>query len=114
MRGSGMKRVWDYFGFAVWFLGLGTMAFWLIGSPEHQMMSPALQAIGLLAAVLVAVRLALIAFRRWRSHAASAALASPQVGRAMQALKPPRPAPVPPSLPTVKPRRQFGLRNMPR
>jgi hypothetical protein len=101
-----MNRVWDYCGFAVWFLGFLTMTLWLVGPPERWMLPPALETVGLAASAFVALRLLLLARRRRSSRAANPpAPAAPQA-----ALKPPHRAP--PRLPSVKPRRQFGLRDM--
>jgi hypothetical protein len=105
-----MNRIRDYLGFAAWFLGLGTVAYWLAGMPDRRMLSPVLQVIGLLAAAYVAVRLSVLGFRRWRAHLRNAKLAGPLPARATQILKAPRPAASPP-LPSVKPRSHFGLRN---
>jgi hypothetical protein len=103
-----MNRVWDYAGFAVWFIGLGTVVLWLVGSFEHPMLPPALHTVGLASATFVAVRLLLLAIARWRvpfgvARAAAAARAPAAV------IKSPPPKPVR-SLPTVKPRDHFGLR----
>ena len=103
-----MNRVWDYAGFVVWFIGLGTIVLWLVGSSEHPMLPPALLLVGLASATFVAVRLLLLAIARWRvpfsvARAAAGARAPDAV------IKPPPPKPVRP-LPTVKPRDQFGLR----
>jgi hypothetical protein len=97
-----MNRVWDYAGFVVWFIGLGTIALWLVGSSEHPMLPPALLLVGLASATFVAVRLLLLAIARWRVPF-SVARAPATV------IKPPPPKPARP-LPTVKPRDQFGLR----
>ena len=102
-----MNRVWDYAGFIVWFMGLGYIVMWLIGSPEHRMLPPILHMVGLASATFVAVRLLLLAIARWRvpvsvARAAAGARTSDAV------LKPPQKATRP--LPTVKPRSHFGLR----
>ena len=97
-----MNRVWDYAGFVVWFMGLGTIVLWLVGSSEHPMLPPALLLVGLASATFVAVRLLLLAIARWRVPLTGA--------RAPDAvLKAPPPKPARP-LPTVKPRGHFGLR----
>ncbi len=103
-----MNRVWDYAGFIVWFMGLGYLVLWLVGSFEHRMLPPAFPLVGLASATFVAVRLLLLAIARWRvpfsvARAAAAARAPAAV------IKPPPPKPVRP-LPTVKPRDHFGLR----
>ena len=77
-----MTRVWDYISFAIWFAGLGYIVLWLLGSPDHLVLPPALHAIGVAAAVLVPVRLLLRVVKRRRA----AAGAVPAVRRA----KPPR------------------------
>lgn len=103
-----MNRVWDYAGFIVWFMGLGYLVLWLVGSPEHRMLPPVFHVAGLASATFVAVRLLLLAIARWRvpfsvARATAAARAPAAV------IKPPPPKPVR-SLPTVKPRDHFGLR----
>jgi hypothetical protein len=101
-----MNRVRDYCGFAVWFLGFLTMTLWLVGSPERWMLPPALQAVGLAAAGFVVLRLLLLARRRRRARAAN----PPSTCTAEAVFKPQHQAPL--RLPSVKPRRQFGLRDM--
>jgi len=102
-----MNRVWDYAGFVVWFMGLGYIVMWLIGSPEYRMLAPAFHLVGLASATFVAVRLLLLAIARWRVPVsvvrASAAARAPG---AVLKTPPPKPA-----LPTVKPRHHFGLRD---
>ena len=68
-----MNRVWDYIGFAVWFAGLGYIVLWLLGSPDHLTLPPALHAIGVAAAMLVPVRLLLRAAGHRRRTAQIAA-----------------------------------------
>ncbi len=51
-----MSRVWDYISFAVWFAGHGYLVMWLLGSPDHLVLPPALHAIGVAAAMLIPVR----------------------------------------------------------
>ena len=103
-----MNRVWDYAGFIVWFMGLGTIVLWLAGPVGRPMLPPALLLIGLASATFVAVRLLLLAIARWRvpfSVARATAAARPPAA----VIKPPPSKPVRP-LPTVKPRDHFGLR----
>jgi hypothetical protein len=102
-----MNRVWDYAGFAVWFVGLGYIAVWFV--PDHGSLSPALHVVGLTAAGLVAVRLMVLAIARLRRPAAGVA---PVAARKPHAMVKPRAEP-PRPLPTVKPRRHFGLRGAP-
>lgn len=105
-----MKRVWNYFDFAVWFIGLGTILLWLFDLPEHRMLPPSLRSTGLMAVMFVVVRVLLLAVRRWR---AGSTIATTRGRRPpAEVLRSPRPAPAPP-LPTVKPRRHFGLRHRP-
>src|SRR5664279_2953398 len=73
---AAMNRVWDYIGFAIWFAGLGYIVMWLLGSPDHLTLPPALHAVGVASATLVPLRLLLCAVSRWRA-AAGAALAVP-------------------------------------
>ena len=105
-----MNRVWDYIGFAVWFSGLGYIVLWLLGSPDHLTLPPALHAVGVASEMLVPVRLLLCAVSRWRA-AAGAALAVP-MRKPAAVLRPRRRKPAHPLRP-VKPRSHFGLRGMP-
>jgi hypothetical protein len=103
-----MNRVWDYIGFVIWFMGLGYIVMWLIGSPEYRMLPPIMHMIGLASATFVAVRLLLLAIARWRvPWSVARAMSDARPPEAV--LKPPPAKPVRP-LPTVKPRNQFGLR----
>jgi len=106
-----MNRVWDYAGFAVWFVGLGYIMLWLADADDSRALSPTLQAVGVAAACFVAVRLALLAVARWRGRAGGGGKIHP-ARRADVAMPQTRPAP-PRRLPTVKPRRHFGLRGGP-
>jgi len=103
-----MNRVWDYIGFIVWFMGLGYLVMWLIGSPEHRMLPPAFHVVGLASATFVAARLLLLAIARWRAPTsvvrAGAAARAPDAVLKTPPRKPARP------LPAVKPRSHFGLR----
>jgi hypothetical protein len=103
-----MNRVWDYIGFAVWFAGLGTIVLWLLGSPDHLTLPPALHAIGVASAMLVPVRLVLRAVSRRRAGAVPAVRAR----KPAAVLRPPRRRSTHPLRP-VKPRSHFGLRGMP-
>lgn len=98
-----MERVWDYSKFVVWFLGLGYFIMWLIGSFDDPAFPPGVHLLGLGAAAFVAVRVMAMAF-------------------VMMRIIPAMPLPVPtealqgkamPPLPTVRPRRHFGLRGAP-
>jgi len=103
-----VNRVCDYCGFVVWFVGLGYIVMWLIDSPEHRMLSPAFHVVGLASATFVAVRLLLLAIARWRAPVSVVrASAAARVPGAVLKTPPPTPARL---LPTVKPRRHFGLR----
>ena len=104
-----MNRVWDYAGFVVWFMGLGYIVMWLIGSPEYRMLAPAFHLVGLASATFVAVRLLLLAIARWRVPMSVArAAASARAPDAVLKAPPQEPAR---ALPTVKPRNHFGLRS---
>jgi hypothetical protein len=100
-----MTRVRDYISFAVWFAGLGYIVMWLLGSPDHLALPPALHAIGTAAAVLVPVRLLLRTLKR---HGAVPAI-SPLPAAVPRPLR--RKATYP--VRTVKPRSHFGLRDVP-
>jgi hypothetical protein len=100
-----MTRVWDYISFAIWFAGLGYIVMWLLGSPGHLVLPPALHAIGTAAAVLTPVRLFLRVVKRRR-----ALPAIPR--RPAVVLRPPRRKAVYP-VRAVKPRSHFGLRDVP-
>jgi hypothetical protein len=102
-----MNRVRDYLGFVGWFMGLGYLVLWSLGGPDHRILPPALQGVGLLSATFVCVRLIVLAIARWRVPPATLAAAGERTPAAV--LKPPPRAPARP-LPTVKPRSQFGLR----
>lgn len=102
-----MNRVWDYAGFVVWFMGLGTIVLWLAGSFGHPMLPTPLLLIGLASATFVAVRLILLAIARWRVPFGIARAAAS--ARAPATVIKPSPKPMRP-LPTVKPRDHFGLR----
>jgi hypothetical protein len=105
-----MNRVWDYIGFAVWFAGLGYIVLWLLGSPDHLTLPPALHAIGVAAAMLVPVRLLFHAVSRRR--AAASAVPAVRARKPAAVLRPRRRKPTCPLRP-VKPRSHFGLRGMP-
>lgn len=107
-----MDRCKEYCGFAISFAGLGYIVLWplagyggrLFGVWLHPLtLPPALQAVGVLSAIFVSVRLLLLAVRRLRRQGATAAAAAPK-----------SPAPACRKflrhLPPVKPRSQFGLR----
>ncbi len=103
-----MTRVWDYISFAIWFAGLGYLVMWLLGSPHHLVLPPALHAIGVAAAVLIPVRLLLRIVKRRRAGAVPAIHArQPAAVR-----RPPRRKATYP-IRTVKPRSHFGLRGVP-
>ncbi len=131
-----MNRVQDYFGFAMWFLGLGYIALWpltahddgvalldmlsvcgrqsviaeLICASHGEMhLSPGLHLVGVLAVAGVILGLAGRPIRRWLRLRATAR------GR-LGALVPRRYSNrrAPPPRRFVKPRSQFGLRGAPR
>jgi hypothetical protein len=105
-----MNRVWDYIGFAVWFVGLGYIVMWLLSSPDLLLLPPALHVLGVASALFVPVRLLLRAIGRWR---AAARAARPVCARKpATVLRPPRRKLAHP-LRSVKPRSHFGLRGMP-
>jgi hypothetical protein len=105
-----MTRVRDYFSFAIWFAGLGYIVMWLLGSPNHLVLPPALHAIGAAAAVLIPVRLLLRIVKRRR--AAAGAVPVTATGQPATVLRPPRRKASYP-IRTVQPRSHFGLRGVP-
>jgi hypothetical protein len=104
-----MNRVWDYVGFAVWFVGLGYIVMWLLSSPDLLLLPPALHAIGIASAILVPALLWRAVSRR-RAGAGAARAVSARKPAAV--LRPPRRKSSYP-LRSVKPRSHFGLRGMP-
>ncbi len=105
-----MNRVWDYIGFAVCFAGLGYIALWLIGSPEHLVLPAALHALGGGAAAFVPVRLIMGVISRRR--AADGALPAPR-RQARRRCGVRRSARLHYPIRQVKPRSHFGLRGVP-
>lgn len=103
-----MNRVWDYIGFAVWFAGLGYIAMWLLGSPDHLVLPPGLHAVGIASATLVPVRIIWRAVGRRRRAAQH--VVRPR--KPITVLRPPRRHDIA-RLRPVKPRRHFGLRGAP-
>mgnify|MGYP001547357231 FL=1 len=104
-----MARVWDYFGFAICFAGLGYAGLCLAGSHELLALPPSLRAFGLGAAVFVPVRAVMEVCKRRRAAAAPRPTEStPEVVA--------RPARRKATYPIrkVKPRNHFGLRGAPR
>ena len=104
-----MARVWDYFGFAVCFAGLGYAGLCLAGSHELLALPPILRAFGLGAAMFVPVRAGMEIFKRRRAAAAQRpapsmpdATARPMRRNATHPIR------------KVKPRNHFGLRGAPR
>jgi hypothetical protein len=124
-----MNRIKDYAGFAVWFIGLGTivlwpvalrdsglfagsavcrgdssaLSHWLCSPAQPAMLSPGLQLIGLLSAAFVIIRIlffALLAARQRLTGGKPPPRALPRRRR---------PAAMPAK---VKPRTQFGLRGV--
>jgi len=106
-----MNRVWDYVFFSIWFVGLGYVALWLLGSPGHLTLPPSLHAVGAAAAAVVPIRFALCMLRRRR--VAACAIPPVRTRKAAEVLRPARRKPIYP-IRKVKPRNQFGLRGMPR
>ncbi len=128
-----MNRFWDYFGFAVWFIGLGYIVMWpltmsdfgqtasaaticgggalppglLCDSARGLMLPPGLHLAGGLAAIFVTLRLLTMAIKRairgGKAPAVTPAVVPPAQGRAPRR-----------SLSRIKPRTHFGLRGSPR
>jgi len=105
-----MNRIKDYIGFAIWFAGLGYIAMWLAGSPDHLTLPPTLHALGVASAMLLPVRLVLHAVSRRR--AAAGAVPVVLARKPATVLRPRRRKPMCPLRP-VKPRSHFGLRDVP-
>ncbi len=133
-----MNRLRDYIGFAVCFAGLGYMAIWplstsgssgsLFGAsivcrattafdplpllcemPHPLILSPALHMLGLLSAVVVALRLFCRVLPRMRRARANDVDIAHRIRILAASMASSRPKPLRP-LPRVKPRSQFGLR----
>lgn len=103
-----MTRVWDYFGFAICFAGVGYAGLCLAGSDELLALPPLLRAFGLGAAVFVPFRAGLAVFKR--RHAAAV---SRQASSTTDAPRPMRRSAIYP-IHKIKPRNHFGLRGTPR
>ena len=104
-----MTRVWDYFGFAVCFAGLGYVALWLTGSSGYLALPPALHAFGGGAAAFVPVRAILYVIGRRRAGSAVPVAEPPQPAASRRPLR--RKASYP--IRQVAPRSHFGLRGAP-
>ena len=136
-----MNRVRDYGAFAIGYYGLGYILLWplsspyatgelfgaavvcgagafvpvrwLCGLPHPLQLSMPLHLLGLMSALLVAARLAVLALARLRRRSAAAVGAGAPAGCPPETRRDPsRPRP-PRRLGRVKPRAQFGLRGMP-
>ncbi len=109
-----MNCVCDYLGFVVWFTGLGYVVLWLVGSPEHRMLPPALHGLGLLSATFVCVRLIVLAIGRWRGPAAAANAAGRAPSRAAggAAVRAAAPAAHRQAAQSIRPARHAGLKTM--
>jgi hypothetical protein len=105
-----MNRVWDYLGFVIWFLGLGYIAMWPLASADHLTLPPALNVLGAASAFFVVARLSLREIKRWQFTPGGASAASARAAQNPDAPPQQRQAR---QLPTVKPRRHFGLRGVP-
>ena len=99
-----MRRVWDYIGFAVWFIGLGYIVMWLLSSPDLLLLPPALHVLGVASAVFVPVHMIWRVVGQRRTTTGAAPARKPAV-----VLRPPRRKSSNP-LRQVKPRSHFGLR----
>ncbi len=115
-----MDRCKDYIRFAVWFVGLGYMALWLltahgiggIGFGVAWTLPPTLHAIGLLAAAYVVLRALSMPIRHWRARRAAAVVPAITPEFAAARLWSPR-WKAPAGLQAVNPRSHFGLRGAP-
>jgi len=108
-----MNRCKDYACFIVWFAGLGYIVLWALtvraNASAAQSLPPAFHVVGLLSALFVAARFAVIGLRRWRSRDEMATAADASADMATTRLSSRWKAP---GTPTVKPRSQFGLRGL--
>jgi hypothetical protein len=104
-----MNRVGDYIGFVVWFVGLGYIVLWLVAMIAEPILPPALHAVGLLAACLVAVRLFVLAHTRRRAPAGVPAAHARMPATSLESSGKAEARP----LRSVKPRNHFGLRGTP-
>jgi hypothetical protein len=104
-----MNRVGDYIGFVVWFVGLGYIVLWLVAMIAEPILPPALHAVGLLAACLVAVRLLLLAHARRHASAAVPVVDARVPATSFECSGKAEARP----LRSVKPRHHFGLRGTP-
>lgn len=130
----------DYFGFAVWFTGIGYTVLWpfsangggghpfgasivcgdgrggvmaaLCGLPHPFALPPGLHVLGIAAAIMVAARVSLRLLDRWRLRPGVVPAAALNVR--LPGAIPARRKPPARRLRTVKPRKHFGLRGMPR
>lgn len=135
-----MDRCKDYFGFAMWFAGIGYAVLWPLsaigddgypfgasivcgGSHDgviaalcdlpHPFTLPAgLHVLGLAAAMAIAARVSLRLLCRWRQRPGTVPAAA--LNLRLPGAIPARPKPPTRRLRTVKPRKHFGLRGMPR
>ncbi len=112
-RWIGVKNK-EYCRFAISFVGLGYIALWplagyggrLFGVSLHPLsLPPALQAVGMLSAIFVTMRLLLLVVRRLRGQGSAPTAATPE-----EAVTPRAWRKFLRHLPPVKPRSQFGLR----
>jgi hypothetical protein len=111
-----MDRCKDYFGFAMGFAGIGYAVLWpltAIGNGGHPFVLPAgLHALGLAAVLLAAARLSCRLLRRWRLRASLMPAAA--LNARLPGAIPSRPKKPVRRMRTVKPRKHFGLRGLPR
>jgi hypothetical protein len=112
-----MNRCKDYICFAAWFTGLSYMALWPItahgvggiGLGAAWTLSPTLHALRFMPALFVGVRIAIMAFLRWRGPRQAPPLTPLAVARqrTQQAWT------ASPAAQAAKSREQFGLRRLP-
>ena len=135
-----MNRCRDYFGFAMWFAGIGYAVLWplsAIGKGGHPFgasivcgdargalvaalcelphpfaLPVGLHVLGLAAVLLVAARVSLRLLDRWRQR--PGVVPAEALNARLPGAIPARPRRPAPRLRPVKPRKHFGLRGLPR
>ena len=140
---AAMTRIREYIGFAIWFAGLGYLVLWPVASPDANgqpfgasllchdgafgalnllcntarplRLPPSLHVLGVLSALVVALRLLAFVFKRSRRDVVTPKVdISALLARLPPATSAPRPRKPAAPLYPAKSRTQFGLRGVPR